>query len=210
MRTQRQRSEATTRKLLAAARRRFAADGYAATSLDDVVGAAGMTKGALYHHFDGKRELFRAVFEREHERLAHAAAAAAAEEADAVEAFFAGARRFFEDALDPEVARIALLDGPSALGWDEMRAVELRHSLALIKTGLERGIADGRIAERPVEPLAHMLFGSLCEGATLVARSEDPDRTARHVLAELRAQLDALERQPTRTLGPASPEKITR
>jgi AcrR family transcriptional regulator len=190
--TQQQRSEATTRKLLDAARRLFAADGYAATSLDDVVRVAGVTKGALYHHFEGKRDLFRAVFEREHERLAVVVTEAAAPETDPWDAFYAGARAFFEATLDPSVQRIALLDGPSALGWDEMRAIESNYSLDLIRAGLERAIEAGRMTERPVAPLAHMLFGGLCEAATFVARSKDQEATTHQVLAELRTQLDAL------------------
>lgn len=191
---QQERSEATTTALIDAARELFAADGYGATSLDDVVRTAGVTKGALYHHFAGKRDLFRAVFVREHERLAALVAAAAAPEEDPWDAFFEGTRAFFEAALEPEVARIALLDGPSALGWDEMRAIESDYSLALIKSGLERAIEAGRMSARPVGPLAHMLFGGLCEAATLAARSDDPVETTRQVLTELRGQLEALAR----------------
>jgi AcrR family transcriptional regulator len=192
MRTQQERSEATTERLLASARELFAEQGFAATSLDQVVAAAGVTKGALYHHFQGKRDLFRAVFDREHARIAELVVAAASTESDAWDAFYAGCRAFFAETQHPDTQRIALLDGPSALGWDEMRAIESRYSLELIRLGLERAIAEGRMAERPVAPLAHMLFGGLCEAATFVARSEDPAATTERVLAELRVQLDAL------------------
>jgi AcrR family transcriptional regulator len=192
MRTQQERSEATTERLLESARRLFADQGFAATSLDQVVADAGVTKGALYHHFDSKRDLFRAVFDREHARIAALVVEAAAAEADAWSAFYAGSRAFFEETQSPGSQRIALLDGPSALGWDEMREIESRYSLELIRLGLERAIAEGRMAERPVAPLAHMLFGGLCEAATFAARSEDPAATTDRVLRELRVQLDAL------------------
>ena len=192
MRTQQQRSEETTERLLDSARRLFAANGYAATSLDDVVTAAGVTKGALYHHFQSKRDLFRAVFDREHARIAAVVVEAAAAEPDAWAAFYEGCRAFFEETQHPGAQRIALLDGPSALGWDEMRAIESRYSLELIRQGLERAIAEGRMADRPVAPLAHMLFGGLCEAATFAARSENPAAATDRALAELRIQLDAL------------------
>jgi AcrR family transcriptional regulator len=191
--TQQERTEATTERLLEAARRLFAADGYAATSLDGVVTAAGVTKGALYHHFESKRELFRAVFDREHARIAQVVVAAAARASDPWDAFYEGCRAFFDEARRPESQRIALLDGPSALGWDEMRAIESRYSLELIRVGLERAVAEGRLADRPLQPLAHMLFGGLCEAATFVARSDDPAATTERVLGELRIHLNALD-----------------
>ncbi|MBA3301104.1 MAG: TetR/AcrR family transcriptional regulator [Thermoleophilaceae bacterium] len=193
-RTQRERSAATTAELIDAARGLFAADGYAATLLEDVVREAGVTKGALYHHFAGKRELFRAVFEREQRALAAAVTDAYARERDPWEGFHAGCRSFLEASLDPGVQRITLLDAPAALGWEAMRAIEAGYSLAMLREGLEIAIAKGRIAPRPVAPLAHMLLGAICEGAMMTARSEDQPATAREVLAELTAQLDALAR----------------
>jgi hypothetical protein len=166
MPTQQERSEVTTERLLEAARRLFAADGYAATSLDGVVTAAG---------------------------VAQIVVAAATRERDPWDAFYEGCRAFFDEARRPESQRIALLDGPSALGWDEMRAIESRYSLELIRLGLERAVAEGRLAERPLQPLAHMLFGGLCEAATFAARSDDPAATTERVLGELRIHLDALD-----------------
>src|SRR5688572_11986017 len=101
VRTQRERSEATTSALLDVARRLFAADGYAATSLDDVVRGAGVTKGALYHRFAGKRDLFLAVYEREQHRLAQVQFEAFARNKGAWEGFYAATQAFFEASLDP-------------------------------------------------------------------------------------------------------------
>ena len=108
-RTQRQRSEATTRDLLEAAREMFARDGYGATSLEAVAAEANVTKGALYHHFAGKRELFEAVFEEGERRLCAALADVHAKHADPVEAAYQGCRAFLDASLDP-AARLELID----------------------------------------------------------------------------------------------------
>lgn len=193
-RTQRQRTEATTGQLIDAARRLFAADGYTATSLEDVVAAAGVTKGALYHHFSSKRDLFRAVFEQEEGALARASHEAYRRESDPWKGFHAGCMAFLEGSLDPGVQRIVSLDAPAVLGWETVREIEARHSLAMIESGLGQAIERGRIAPRPTGPLAHMLFGALCEGAMTVARSGGDQRAAmREVAAELGSLLTALE-----------------
>ena len=194
-RTQRERTEATTGQLLDAARRLFAADGYNATSLEDVVAAAGVTKGALYHHFSSKRDLFRGVFEREQGELAQACHDAYSAEGDPWDGFHAGCRAFLEASLDPGVQRIVLLDAPAVLGWEAVREIEARYSMAMIENGLRHAIEQGRIDPRPTGPLAHMLFGALCEGAMTVARSGGDQRAAmREVAHELGTILSSLER----------------
>lgn len=190
-RTQRERSEATIAELSKAARRLFVAKGYAGTTLDEVAGAAGVTKGAVYHHFSGKRDLFRAVYEQEQHSLAEVSLAAYQRKRDPRQGFYEACRAFFEASLDPGVQRITLIDAPAALGWDGMREVEDRYSMALIVNGLQLAIDDGLIAKRPVEPLAHLIFGATCEGVMLVARSEDQRAMTRKVLAELKTLIDA-------------------
>ena len=192
VRTQKERSDATTSELVDAARRLFAADGYAATSLEDVVRGAGVTKGALYHHFGGKRALFLAVYEREQARLAQVQFQAFARKKGAWEGFFAATRAFFEASLDPGVQRITLLDAPSVLGWETMREVEGRYGAAQLHDAIEALIHDGHLSPRPVAPLASILFGAMCEGAMSAARSNDPRKATREVLAELRTIMEAL------------------
>lgn len=194
-RTQRERTEATTGQLLDAARELFAADGYTAASLEDVVAAAGVTKGALYHHFSSKRDLFRGVFEREQGQLAQVCHEAYSAEADPWDGFQAGCRAFLEASIDPGVQRIVVLDAPAVLGWEAVREIEARYSMSMIERGLQQAIEHGRIDPRPTGPLAHMLFGALCEGAMTVARSGGDQRAAmREVARELGALLKALER----------------
>lgn len=193
-RTQAERSEATTGQLVATARDLFARDGYAGTSLETVSSEAGVTKGALYHHFSSKRDLFRAVFEQEEIALAHASHDAYRRESDPWKGFQAGCIAFLEGSLDPGVQRIVVLDGPSVLGWETVREIEKRHSMAMIEGGLRQAMESGRIATRATGPLAHMLFGALCEGAMTVARSGGDQQAAmREMAAELRSLLAALE-----------------
>ncbi len=111
--TQQQRSEATTAALVEAAHELFAQDGYAATSLDGVVAKAGVTKGALYHHFAGKRELFAAVFAAEQQKISEVVAGAFGRHEDPWEAFEAGCRSFVETCQEPGLQRIFLLDAPA-------------------------------------------------------------------------------------------------
>ncbi len=191
--TQQERTEATTGSLVTAARELFAEDGYAATSLDAVVAKAGVTKGALYHHFGGKRELFAAVFAAEQVRLSGAIVAAYEREKDPWEAFEAGCAAFIEACQEPGVQRIALLDAPPALGWETIRQLE-SGSLRMMEQGIERAIEAGSIEPRPITPLAHLLFGAICESAMVVARAGDQDAALADALAELHRMLRSLAR----------------
>ena len=189
--TQQERSEATITSLVSAARELFAQDGYAATSLDAVVARAGVTKGALYHHYSGKRELFGAVFADQQRRLSEAVVAAARRKQDPWESFEAGAAAFIEACQEPGAQRIFLLDAPSALGWETIRELE-SGSLELIKLGIRSSIEAGSIEPRPVDPLAHLLFGALCETAMVVARAPDQRRALREARAELHRLLASI------------------
>jgi AcrR family transcriptional regulator len=189
-RTQAERSEATRDALIAAARVLFAERGYAAVGTEEIVRAAGVTRGALYHHFDGKRDLFEAVYERIEVELAQRIAVGAldAGAAEPLEAMRAGAEMFLKAATEPEAQRIVLLDGPSVLGWDRWREIAAEHGLGLIEATLQAAIEAGAIAEQPVRPLAHVLMGALDEAAMLVARAEDPEL----MRAEVGRTLDSL------------------
>jgi AcrR family transcriptional regulator len=189
--TQQERTEATTAQLVEAARELFAEDGYAATSLDAVVARAGVTKGALYHHFSGKRDLFAAVFAAEQVRLSGAIVAAYQRSREPWEAFEAGAAAFVEACQEPGAQQIFLLDAPSALGWETIRRLE-SGSLLMMERGIKRAMDAGAIEERPVEPLAHMLFGAICEIAMVVARAENPGEAHEQALAELHRLLSSL------------------
>ncbi len=195
-RTQAERSEATRGALIAAARPLFGARGYADVGTEEIVRAAGVTRGALYHHFDGKRELFAAVYEQIEAELAERIAAGAlqANASSPLEAMRAGTEMFLVASTEPETQRIVLLDGPAVLGWDRWREIAAVHGLGLIEATLAAAIEAGAIDPQPVKPLAHVLMGALDEAAMLVARAEDPEAMKAEVAATLGALLDGLSR----------------
>jgi AcrR family transcriptional regulator len=183
-------SKATRDRLVAVARELFAQRGYAAVGTEEIVRAAGVTRGALYHQFRDKEDLFAAVFEAVEAETTQRVAAGALDggAADPLGALRAGARRFLAECASPEVERIVLLDAPAVLGWERWRAVGLRHGLGLVVGVLEAGMEAGAIARQPAVPLAHLLIGALDEGALYVARAADRE-TAR---AEVEGILDRL------------------
>jgi AcrR family transcriptional regulator len=190
-RTQAERTGATTAALVDAARDLFARDGYDATSLDAVAARASVTKGAVYHHFEGKRQLFEAVFGREVERMTVPLSAAYARKKDPWAAFGAGCRAFLDECLDPGLQRIVLLDAPAAIGWEGIRRLEAP-LLEMMELAISRASDAGRIAPRTPGPLASFLFGALCEMAMIVARAEDQKSAHREALAEIGRVLDGL------------------
>ncbi|SDO18366.1 TetR/AcrR family transcriptional regulator [Actinacidiphila guanduensis] len=202
--TQRERSDSTIEALLAAAREQFATHGYHAASLDAVCGQAHMTKGALYHHFSGKKDLFRAVYEREQRRLARVVARAytAAETAEpgAWQAVYAGARAFLAEVLAADVQRITLLDAPSALGTDAIREMSTG-CLQMMQEGIRRAAEAGDIATRSVPALGHLLYGALCESAMAIAGAEDQEEALAETLGELEGLFDALAVAGRKPLG---------
>lgn len=191
-RTQQERSQDTTRSLVRAASATFAAKGFAATSIDDINAAAKVTRGALYHHFASKSDVFRVVFEEKEQELVARIAGATSGTTDPWDAFCAGCRAFLEACLDPAIQRIVLIDGPAVLGWDTIREIESRSTLALIQQGLAAAMKSGRLGERPVEPLSHFLLGALSECAKGIARSAKPRATLKAAEAELDRLLSAL------------------
>ncbi len=192
-RTQAERSEATTTALSAAAHALFGRAGYPATSLDAVAAEAGVTKGALYHHFSSKRDLFEAAFIREQERITARLEEVAAGHADVWQALRQGIRVFLEHCLDASFRRIVLLDAPHVLGWETVREIEHAHVLRVLRAGLEAARDEGRLATTDVTVSAHMLFGSLCEAGMLLARHPSPAEALPTLVREAERLLFALK-----------------
>ncbi|HZC40167.1 MAG TPA: helix-turn-helix domain-containing protein [Streptosporangiaceae bacterium] len=182
------RSAATRRQLITAARKLFGSRGYAAVGTEEIVRAAGVTRGALYHQFRDKADLFAAVAEEIEAEIAQRVAAAAGQAADPVAALRAGARLFLDVCAEPEVERIILLDAPAVLGWEAWRDLAARYGLGLVQLALQAAIDAGTIAPQPVEPLAHVLIGALDECALYVARAGEP-ATARAECAAIFDQI---------------------
>lgn len=192
-RTQAERAEATRNALIAAARRLFTERGYEAVGTEEIVRAAGVTRGALYHHFGGKRDLLEAVYERlEAESTERVARVVLGSELHSpLAAMRAGIEAFLDECAKPELQRIALHEAPAVLGWDRWREIGAANGLGLIEASLSAAIEAGEMRALPVKPTAHLLLGALDEAAMLVARSEDPGRRA-EVTTVLLALLESL------------------
>ena len=186
------RSEATRARLIGTARRLFAEHGHAGVSTEEIVSAAGVTRGALYHQFKDKADLFRAVFEEVERELVERVAAEALTRDDPWEAQLAGLDAFLRACSDPEIQRIALLDAPSVLGWEAWREIEAQYGLGLIMAGLRNLMDIGLISEQPVEPAAHAILGALIEAGLYVARAKDFEPAHAEMSAVLHRMLDGL------------------
>jgi AcrR family transcriptional regulator len=186
-------SEATRAALIATARGLFAERGYAGVGTEEIVRTAGVTRGALYHHFAGKKELFEAVYEDVERQLVEQIAASAISSAtDPLAALHAGAQAFLDACEDPAVQRIALVDAPSVLGWEQWREIGLRYGFGLVRATVEAAMDAGLIERQPIDALSHLLLGAIDEGAMLIARADDAGTTREEVGATVKRLLEAL------------------
>lgn len=176
VKSRREQSTATREALLRAARDLFVERGYAETATEDIVQRARLTRGALYHQFRDKEDLFRAVYaevEREFaDRIVTRMRAVGRRDGDAWREFRDGVQAYLDVALDPDVQRIALLDAPAVLGRAAGHDVA-RFGLDLIRRGLLRSMERRFIDPQPIEPLAHLLRAAIMEGAMAIARADD-------------------------------------
>ncbi|HEY7629648.1 MAG TPA: TetR/AcrR family transcriptional regulator [Thermoleophilaceae bacterium] len=187
-------SEATRAKLVKVARRLFAKKGYAAVGTEEIVKKAGVTRGALYHQFDDKKDLFLAVFDQVEGEVAQNIAQRALAASGPLEALRVGAQLWLDACLDPEVRRIVLIDAPSVLGFEEWREVLTRHGLGLLAAALQGAMDEGAIARQPLMPLAHVITGALDAAALYVAEADDP--------VAARKQMDPVLERLVETLQP--------
>ena len=186
-------AELTRAALLAAGRRLFAQHGYAATSTEAVVAAAGVTRGALYYHWADKKALFEAVFEDVERGLVEDLLVQLAGAGDDPVALLRGGVEVFLDAcLDPAVQRIVLLDAPAVLGWERYREIEQAYGLGVARAALQAAMDAGALRPLPVEPLAHVLFGGLVEAALYMAAAPDQAAARQEVGAALASLIDGL------------------
>ena len=190
-------SEATRAKLVKAARKLFAKKGYAGVGTEEVVKRAGVTRGALYHQFADKRDLFRAVFEAVESDATQHAVARAGQAGDPLGELHEGVRQWLDYCFDPEVRRIVLIDGPSVLGFVEWREILSRYGLGLIAGALQFAMDEGAIARQPVMPLAHVLSGALNYAALYMTEADDPEAARKDMETVLGRLVD--------TLKPSSP-----
>jgi AcrR family transcriptional regulator len=162
----------TREAIVTSARRLFTERGFAGTATNDIVTTAGVTRGALYHHFADKADLFRAVFlDLEHE-LNDTVLAAAMAETDARAAFLAGCRTWMSFATRPDYHQIAVVDAPAVLGHHEWHALDASIGLASMEAGLAALHGEGLVDQPPTRALAILLFGALTEAGLAAARGD--------------------------------------
>jgi AcrR family transcriptional regulator len=186
-------AEATRAKLVRVARDLFARRGYAGVGTEEIVRRAKVTRGALYHHFRDKKDLFRAVHEQFEKELVESLGERIAGIQDARELLDTGVRSFLDACTDPALAQISLIDAPSVLGWVEWREIDARYGMGLVRLGLEAAMEQGVIPRQDPEPLAHLLLAALGEAALLIANADEPQRARREVEGPLLALLEGIQ-----------------
>jgi AcrR family transcriptional regulator len=168
-----EKGQETRRTIIDTTTRLFAVRGYAAVSIDAVLAACQISRGALYHHFSSKEALLEAVFEAVEVDVTAKVLASAASAGGAVEAVRAGCEAFLDLTQDPVVRQIMLTDAPSVLGWDKWREIDERHAFGLMKAALEPAAKEAGISASLVDAFAHILLASLSEIALMIAQADD-------------------------------------
>jgi AcrR family transcriptional regulator len=184
----------TRSELMRTARELFAERGYAGVGTEEIVARAGVTRGALYHHFADKRDLFRAVHEEIERNLVVSIGEQIADIDDPWELLVTGVRAFLDACTDPALMRIALIDAPVVLGWEEWREIDTRYGLGLVSFGLQNAMDRGLFRRTAVRPLAHLLVGSMTEAAMMIAHAPDHEAARREVEGPLLALLEGLRK----------------
>jgi AcrR family transcriptional regulator len=183
---------ATRAALVAVARQRFAARGFADVSIDEIVQGARVTKGALYHHFDDKQALFRAVVETIEGEIAGSVRAAAARETRPWEQLVAACHAYLDALLDRDVQRIIVVDAPAVLGWKVWCEIDKAYGLGVLEDRLTAAEAAGVIEPQPIEPAAQLLLGALNVAGRVIAQASDAKASRAEVGATIERLLSGL------------------
>jgi AcrR family transcriptional regulator len=185
-------AQATREALIRAGLELFTKRGYAGVGTEEIVARAKVTRGALYHHFADKRDLFRAVFEQVEAELMERIGASMEATDDPWELMLAGMRSFLDACEEPAVKQIALTDAPSVLGWPEWREIDNRHGLGLTRAALQGAVDAGTVRPIAVEPMAHLFVAALSEAAFVIAYSDEPRKARPEVEAALIELIEGL------------------
>ena len=192
-RRQADRSDTTRRAIIDAARALLTEQGYEHTRIEQIAERAGMSKGALYHHYRDKADVLAAVYEHLCREMTERLLLSVEPGADPLDSLATGLRLFLQVASDPEYRQIALIDAPAGLGWERWRQIDAAGGgFGLLLTALKAAAAADLIAPDHLEDRAHLFMAAVSEAALLIARSPHPDKS-RTVMADLLVeQLDAL------------------
>src|SRR3954447_11229253 len=174
-------ARATREALIDAALALFTERGYAGVGTEEIVARAKVTRGALYHHFTDKRDLFRAVFERVEGDLMQRIGATMKVAEDPWELMVAGMRAFLDACEEPAVKQISLTDAPAVLGWEEWREIDNQHGLGVTRAALDGAVEAGLIKTIATEPMAHLFVAALSEAAFVIAHAEHPRKARAEV-----------------------------
>ncbi|MFD8544534.1 TetR/AcrR family transcriptional regulator [Streptomyces sp. NPDC059649] len=185
-------AENTRRTLLGTGRQLFAEREYTGVSAEELVRTAGLTRGALYHHFDGKLGLFEAVFEDLERQATQRITAAITPVSDPRERADRAVDAFLDVCLDHAYRHIVLQQGPIALGWQRWRELDQRHLGGLVLDIVHTALEAGRIRPHPAELIARAFYGALTELSLAIAETDDPDRARAQAASLVHDLVDGL------------------
>lgn len=189
-----QQREATIARLIEVATEIFTRDGYANAATEEIVQLAGVTRGALYHHFGSKEGLFQAVLAHIQQQVASRIEAVVAGQENIWDEIVAGCMAFLEASIDPQVQRIMLVDAPAVLGWSLWRELDSQNSMKLLRAGLAELIEAGKLPPLPLDALTHLLSGAMNESALWIAQADDAEQALEEAKQALKYVLETLTR----------------
>jgi AcrR family transcriptional regulator len=192
--TKAQQREATTARLIEVACAIFTRDGYANAATEEIVHQAGVTRGALYHHFGSKEGLFKSVLQEVQRQVGVRIENATEGKQDVQEQLIAGCVAFLEASLDPQVQRIMLIDAPAVLGWSVWREYDAEYSMKSLREALATLMAEGRLPALSLDALTHLLSGAMNEAALWIAQSPNPQSALAEGVQSLTWLLQSLQR----------------
>ena len=191
-----EKGQETRRAIVETATRLFAERGYAEVSIEAVLAACRISRGALYHHFSSKEALLEAAFEAVEVDVTAKVMASAATAGGAVDAVRTGCEAFLDLTQDPAVRQIMLTDAPSVLGWDKWREIDERHAFGLMKAALEPAAREAGIAAALVDAFTRMLLASLSEIALMIAEADNPSEALENGKGAVRELLGRILARP--------------
>lgn len=192
MRRNKEETAITIQTLIEVARTHFTERGYADAALEEIVQEAGLTRGALYHHFGNKKGLFQAVLDTVQKEVAERVETQAAKSGDVWEQLILGCRAFITAAVEPRNKRIMLLDGPAVLGWEEWRRMDEQNSMRLLRAQLQFMQQQGELRQVAVDALTHMLSGAMNEAALWIAQAAEDEQAYEESMSVISLLLEGL------------------
>jgi AcrR family transcriptional regulator len=188
-------SASTKRALVEVASELFTEQGYASTSLDEIVAGARVTKGALYHHFSGKQALFEAVFETVEDQASRSIRRAVKGHKDPWEKARAGLRAFLEVCQQPAYRRVVIAEGPAVLGYERYREQEERSTFGIVQDIVAAVLSTYELEQSMVETFSRVFFGAMSAAGSAVTTADDPRRASAEVEAAIAFILAGLQQQ---------------